>query len=67
MNSKCLFVEQMLDVLASAGKEIIDADHGRPFGQQRLAQMRAKKARPAGDHDARVEMHGMSLPRAPYN
>ena len=40
---------EMAEVLAAAGEEIVDADDARALGNQAVAQMRADKARPAGN------------------
>ena len=44
-------IEQVRDVLASPGKEVVEADHFVAFAQQSLAQMRADKTCAAGDEN----------------
>ena len=40
---------EMAEVVAAAREEIVDADDARALGNQAVAQMRADKARPAGN------------------
>ena len=40
-------VTEMSDVLQLSGQEIVGANHGVAFAQQRIAYMRANKTRPA--------------------
>jgi hypothetical protein len=40
--------EQVLDIAARAGEEIVDAEHFIAVGEQAVARMRAEKAGPAG-------------------
>ena len=44
-------LEQMRDVLLSAGKEIIDDRHLMAFGDEPIAKMGTKKAGAAGDEN----------------
>ena len=46
---KTRVVEEMRDVLASAGIVIVDAKHFVAVGEKPLAKMRANKARAAGN------------------
>ena len=43
------FVRQMFEVLHAAGQQIVGTNHGVPFRQQGVAQMRAQKSRSASD------------------
>ena len=45
-------VEQVLDVGARAGEEVVEAHDLVPIGEQALAQMRAEEAGAAGDQNA---------------
>src|SRR5215475_1423909 len=45
---------QMLNVLAPASRQIVDADDSVAPGGQSVAQVRAEKARPAGNQDSHV-------------
>jgi hypothetical protein len=47
----------MLDVAASASKEIIDANYISPLCDQAIAKVRAKKPRSAGDQYSLFKMH----------
>ena len=58
---EALVIEQVLDVAAGAGEEIVDADDIGALGQQALAQMRAEEAGAAGDQNALFEMHDRGL------
>src|SRR5439155_11082649 len=49
--------DEVLDVAADAGEEIIDADDIALPGDQPLAQVRAEKPGTAGDQNAFFQMH----------
>jgi hypothetical protein len=44
-------LEQMRDILLSAGEEIIDDRHLMTFGDEPIAKMRTEKAGTAGDEN----------------
>jgi hypothetical protein len=39
----------MIDICGRSGAQVVHTDHGVAFAQQPLAQVRAQKARPAGN------------------
>ncbi len=47
---EALVADQVVDVLAAAGDQVVDADHAVALGQQPLAQVRAEEAGAAGHH-----------------
>ena len=49
-----LKVEQMLDVLAAAGEEVVETDDVRPLGQEALAQVGPEEAGTAGNQNSHV-------------
>ena len=57
-------VEQVFDIAACAGEEIVDADHVRAFVHQSVAQVRSEEAGAAGYQDARFEMHTFAFLKA---
>jgi hypothetical protein len=44
-------LEQMRDILLSAGEEIVDDRHLMTFGDEPIAKMRTEKAGAAGDEN----------------
>jgi hypothetical protein len=54
---EALLANEMLDVAARAGEEIVDTDYFRALRQQAVAQMGAEEAGAAGHHDALLKMH----------
>jgi hypothetical protein len=56
---EALGADEMRDVAFGAGEEIVDSDEVGASLQQALAQMRAKKAGPAGHENGFFEMHGL--------
>jgi hypothetical protein len=52
-----LMAEQMLDIAARAGEEVIDAQHLAARLQQPFAEMRSEKSGPTGDQDPAFKMH----------
>jgi hypothetical protein len=48
-----VIVEEVLDVLAGAGEEVVEADDLVAGAEQLLAEVRAEKSGAAGDEDAR--------------
>ena len=59
---EALVVQQMCDIAAGAGEEIVDAQHFMAARQQRLAQVRAEKARAAGDQNALSQIRPLIKP-----
>jgi hypothetical protein len=60
---EALVIEQMLDIAARSGEEIVDAENICPEVQQTLTQMRAEKSSAARDEYARFKMH----PPSPFS
>ena len=50
-------IEEMLDIAARAGEEIIHAEDLLPPRQQLLAKMRAQKPRASGHQNPPLKMH----------
>ena len=54
---EAVVVEQVQDVVARAGEEVVDAEHVVPVREQPLAEERAEEAGAAGDKDALAGKH----------
>ena len=52
-----LVIEQVLDVRAAAGKEVVKANDVGAVGEETFAQMRTEKSGTARDKDALLKMH----------
>ena len=50
-------VEEMLDILASAGEEIVQAKYVGALGNLSLAVLRAEEAGAAGHQNSLLQMH----------
>ena len=64
---KTLVIEQMLDVVPSAGEEIIHAEHLAAALQELLAEMRAEKSSSARNKDAFLKMLQQNPPLAGHS
>ena len=57
MSSKRLLPDQVFDVAARAGEEIVDTEDLMAAREQGLAKKRADESRPSGDKNTPTKMH----------
>ena len=55
-----LMVEQMLDITARTGEEVVDAEDNSSVREQALAKVRAEEASTAGNQDSLFDVHLIS-------